>query len=183
MFLVNRVVGQKVGRMRKIDSLISQAVKNRPPLTMSALDENMRPFDAMHDLTRKLNTQTKAKEYFALAPHAKPIIDAFVKLDRDFQAAIDPYRQEGVYSQATCDLFNAKIRDMAMEMEYALEPLKKLQEDTKQKQATLVERLHFLHEEKINTLLFEHPEWAEEIRRRIANLEYCDPYEGTPFDE
>jgi hypothetical protein len=146
-----------------------------PPPPQAALLE-----EALESVGR-LRSQPSHQELYAMFPYHKPQIDAFKTFELAIRADLPP--KFGTYSKETCDIVNAKFRDMIDHWEYSFKPMQYVREQLELEANYAWEKLMFLHEEKIDTTLAEHPDWAEEIRRRIYNLEYYPPFEGTPLEE
>jgi len=121
------------------------------------------------------------KEMYKVFPHKRPHFDAVHKFYVDVRAEL-PYHH-GWFSEDTVDYVNRKFGDMVEHMEYAYKPLFLLIDQCEKECARHLERLHFMQDEKLSTLLEEHPEWAEEIRRKIYNMEYQNPFDGHPLGE
>jgi len=143
-----------------------------PPRAAAELDE------MINDAAK---SEANFKELVEGSDASKLQIDALQKFKSDVTAET-PY-QRGVYSKETCDFVNAKFKDLLDHMDYMDKPFKQLEEQIVQEIAFAAEKLLFFHEEKLDQTLAEHPDWAEEFRRRIYNLEYYPPFDGTPLEE
>jgi len=132
------------------------------------------------DLMQK-NRIPPLKDMYAAFPYQRPHYDALYKFCDDMRTEL-PF-QGGLFSKETVDFVNKKFVDMIEHKEYSLKPLELVREHLEKEANRLSERMHFLHEEKITTILEEHPEWAAEIRRKLYNMELEDPFDGTPLAE
>jgi len=173
-------MSRKMDALRKVEKAINKnpTLQNQifsmpPPPNIKQLD------DALEVMSK--NRSLSHRELYAMFPLNRPQIDAFKKFEHDVFAEI-PFHH-GTYSKETCELVNSKFRDMVAHMEYTFKPLGELVDQMEAEAQYVVEKLMFLHEEKVEAALLEHPDWAEEIRRRIYNLEYYPPFKGTALEE
>jgi len=180
MFLAARISGRKLNGLRTFEKSLQRA----QPLQNTMFDIPDPP--NMKKVENNINIMTRNRlppkqTLYALLPHHRPHIDAFHKFMSDVKADMPLFR--GTYSKETTDFVNLKVKDMMEHLEYTNRTFSLLSEQIEKEALRTVERIMFLHEEKVTTILEEHPEWAEEIRRKLYNLEFEDPFDGTPLEE
>jgi len=180
-----RLAGNKLAIMRRMESVIhSKGIKfqNIPTVTM-LLDQSLASFETAKDIREAVAFDKIAKPLVQQNPTLQPVIDACAtmrnNLIADYEA--DP-NNGGVFSKEAADAINKSSKEFIDEIEYAFGPVYRMLDDIQQKQEYAIEKMHYLHELKLSTILEEHPEWGEEIRRKLYNLEF-EPPSGMPFDE
>jgi len=120
--------------------------------------------------------------YYKSDPYKWRFIDA-VKKRHEKRVEWLNSRPQGFMSPAVHKAYTDKMGDIHAEIQSQEAVIDNIIVLLDKETKITEEKARFLLEEKVNTILEEHPEWVDKIVDDIKNLRYNNPLEGTDFEE
>eukprot|EP01124_Arcella_intermedia_P017989 TRINITY_DN24969_c0_g1_i1.p1 TRINITY_DN24969_c0_g1~~TRINITY_DN24969_c0_g1_i1.p1 ORF type:complete len:181 (-),score=46.92 TRINITY_DN24969_c0_g1_i1:42-584(-) len=122
------------------------------------------------------------ERYEKLSPFHYKAILALKKFQDSCEATFAKNYTDGCSNTVQSAIIE-KLNEMEADAAYFERPLTRIEDDLALKKELLKEKQRFLIEEKVSTLLDEHPQWAQQIVEDINNMDWDNPLLGTVLEE